>query len=388
MTRYQLTTDSIPLLLKLSDPVEREEVISRVASESGLPRARLEELFDSLLQVGILNAETTATAQPSGYSFAFGKLVNHRAMLADTARTGGFRRAIQEVVGEGDVVIDVGAGSGILSFFAAQAGAARVFALETSRVIHDARRLAEDNGLADRVEFVECDAGAFVTPRQADVIVSEFVGTFLVDEWRHFQAFAKVRDTCLRPGGTVIPRRAHLFLAPIDDSRLHQEVGLGFWDRSVHGLDFRLGRARQIESHEMKTCQVFSPSILGEPWKVLDLDFLSDDSSAYLFESVGETRLSTPATCHGYVGYFNLDLTPDVRLDTSPFSVLTHWKQAYFPVEAFAIEAGDTLVTQVGTRRDEVTGSPSLDLHLALERGERRVHEARYTFDVGDRPIG
>jgi len=46
------------------------------------------------------------------------------------------------------VVLDVGAGSGILSLFAAKAGAKKVYAIEASSVADAAQKLVEKNGFS------------------------------------------------------------------------------------------------------------------------------------------------------------------------------------------------------------------------------------------------
>ena len=86
----------------------------------------------------------------------------------------------------GKVVLDVGCGTGILSIFAAKAGAKHVYAVEASDIADDTRDIIEANGLSDRItvinERVE-DVGEGVIPEGGvDVLVSEWMGTCLVGE--------------------------------------------------------------------------------------------------------------------------------------------------------------------------------------------------------------
>ena len=104
--------------------------------------------------------------------------------LKDEARTLAFRDAIRAAVRPGDVVVDVGAGTGILSFFAAEAGAAKVFAVEVDPVSAAAleRSIALNRGVADRVCVVRGDAALVDLPRGVDVVVAEIIETGLLDE--------------------------------------------------------------------------------------------------------------------------------------------------------------------------------------------------------------
>ncbi|HEX9543873.1 MAG TPA: 50S ribosomal protein L11 methyltransferase, partial [Pyrinomonadaceae bacterium] len=82
----------------------------------------------------------------------------HSDMIYDEHRVGAYRQAIERTVKEGDVVVDVGTGTGILAFLCLKAGAARVHAIDRSPVINWARRLAETNGMADQIIFHQCDS--------------------------------------------------------------------------------------------------------------------------------------------------------------------------------------------------------------------------------------
>ncbi|HEV2918346.1 MAG TPA: 50S ribosomal protein L11 methyltransferase, partial [Actinomycetota bacterium] len=82
----------------------------------------------------------------------YAEIAVHRTRICDRVRIEAFRRAIDSMVRPGDIVLDIGAGSGILSMFAARAGAARVYAVERTTVAVLAQELAAANGVAEIVQ--------------------------------------------------------------------------------------------------------------------------------------------------------------------------------------------------------------------------------------------
>ena len=147
----------------------------------------------------------------------------HRTMICDRVRTEAFRRAIDAVVRPGDVVLDVGAGSGILSVFAARAGAARVYALERTTIAVLAQELAAANGVADIIKVIQGDVADIEPPERVDVIVSEWLGGFGIDEGMLAPVIA-ARDGWLKPDGVMIPRSVTAWVALVYDRYLGETV--------------------------------------------------------------------------------------------------------------------------------------------------------------------
>jgi len=74
--------------------------------------------------------------------------------LLDKSRCDAYREAILRTVKPGEVVLDLGAGTGLLSFFALQAGARHVYAIEMSAIADAAAELIAANGFGDCLTLI------------------------------------------------------------------------------------------------------------------------------------------------------------------------------------------------------------------------------------------
>lgn len=99
----------------------------------------------------------------------------HRMMLEDLTKMDAYARAVREVVRPGDIVLDVGAGTGVLSMLAARAGAARVHAVESMPVAELATELVAANGLADLVQVHRADLVEMARLEPVDRVIGDWM---------------------------------------------------------------------------------------------------------------------------------------------------------------------------------------------------------------------
>ena len=119
-------------------------------------------------------------------------------MVSDTRRTQAFAEAIAQVVRPGDVVLDVGTGTGILAMLCAKAGAARVYGIDQAAVAQSAANLVKANGLQDCVKIMRGSAREIELDEKVDLIVSEWLGNFAYVEGM-WDDVCFVRDACCPP---------------------------------------------------------------------------------------------------------------------------------------------------------------------------------------------
>mmetsp|Transcript_47837 Transcript_47837/g.84831 ORF Transcript_47837/g.84831 Transcript_47837/m.84831 type:complete len:616 (-) Transcript_47837:86-1933(-) len=284
----------------------------------------------------------------------YAKLGNQQNMLQDQVRTSTYRRSIIENPDDfrGQTVMDIGAGSGILSFFAAQAGASAVYAVEASSMAEVTKLLAEANSgnFQGQIEVVNKTLEAIrdEVPEKVDVLVSEPIGTFLFNE-RMIETYLCARDRFLKPGGKMFPNCANLCIAPFSDTTLHweQQNKNGFWkNTSFYGLDLTAALKRCTKEHFCQPIVDYvNPEYLMAKAHTTKFDFMTVSiESLQKIEIPFDFEISSPCLIHGLAGWFDAffeGANQTITLSTAPWCPGTHWYQIRFLLEVpLAVNAG------------------------------------------------
>ena len=165
----------------------------------------------------------TEESSASQYFQFYGYLSQQQNMMQDYVRTSTYQKAILGNSNDfnGKIILDVGAGSGILSFFAVQAGANKVYAIEASNMATFAQQLVQANQTDDRIVVIPGKIEEVELPQMVDVIISEPMGYMLYNE-RMLETYLHARKW-LKPGGKMFPSEGDLHIAPFTDEALYME---------------------------------------------------------------------------------------------------------------------------------------------------------------------
>lgn len=260
------------------------------------------------------------------------ELLEHLYLLKSPRRIATFRHALRAVVRPGDVVLDVGCGTGILGFLALQAGAARVIGVDRHPVVFLAREIARANGWADRCAFLHASLPEGPLPEKADVIVSDIIAHGGIDT-RTFQLLAETRRRWGRPGCRMMPGRGRYWLTPVSAPKTHRSVwdwGRGFGGMNLDAIrPFLVNRGFHLFE---RTRPLGSRTRLGE------LDLRRADERIFPIEWNATLPVTRAGTLHGLQWDYGLELSSGrsygtvIPMGRPPF---------FFPVAGVGVRRGD-----------------------------------------------
>jgi protein arginine N-methyltransferase 1 len=191
-------------------------------------------------------------------------------MLKDVVRTRAYQRAIEENPNDfkDKIVLDIGCGTGILSMFAARAGAKHVYAIENAEIALFAREIIKRNGFEDKITVIKGKMEEITMPvPKVDIIISEWMGYFLLYE-SMLDSVLWARDKYLVKGGKMLPDKIHMYLAAVEDGEFKQRKR-SFWD-DVYGVDMSCLAPTVMREPLVDT--VNSNAIISTAQKILELD--------------------------------------------------------------------------------------------------------------------
>jgi SAM-dependent methyltransferase len=269
------------------------------------------------------------------------RLSYDRLLLSDTHGQDAYRRALTQALRGGEVVLDVGTGTGIHAIFACQAGASKVYAVEQDDIIDVARRIAAANGYADRICFIRGSLMDVHLPEKVDVVLGSHGLRDL------FRLLPQARDHHLKSGGRILPARVELFCAPVEMPDLYRER-VDFWKAGHFDIDF--SAVRPYEVNRLHDCTASPESLLGPGGCLASFDLATINTPK--LRAVGESRIQRAGTLHGVVLWVTQWLTDSVWCSNQPPSPYPGdlWTQVFFPIgEAVTVEPGCHVSTALQT---------------------------------------
>ncbi len=333
-------------------------------------------LFQRAVQLAPNNAFTRRNAQ-----LLNSRLVDrwHFAMVNDEVRNRQFEAALKRAVTPDSVVLDIGAGTGLLSMMAARAGARHVIACEANPALAAlAKDIVRDNGYSDRIRVInkpslQLDPAVdFPRDRRPDVLVAEVFDTMVIGEGA-LNTFAHACHRLLSPDAVILPRQAVLYGGLVESERLWREGG-----------------ADQAAGFDLSQLNTFRPDTFALEAASFSGRLLADEFPVFTFDLMGKQQ--TPATvcldipivkagiCHALVFWIQLQLDDAVTLDSRPA----------FDAEAGRGEYCNHWYQVVQLLTPPVQVKPGMTLRV--EASHNRQNVAAVIYDPGvkpsDRPAG
>lgn len=274
-------------------------------------------------------------------------VVAYGGMIAFKGRTSSYDRALRTNIRPGAVVLDIGAGPGIMSLLACRAGAARVYAVEFDDVIKLAQQAASDNGFSDRIEFIQAMTTDIDLPEKVDGIVTDLHGLTPLFK-KSIVSILDARDRFLKPRGWIIPVRDTIWVAPVSSETLYERL-TGGWSTD-YGFNFE--RTRHKAVNHLRAARLNEQDLVAAPKRWAVVDYASLEGVNFYGELTWD--IGRTARAHGLCLWFDCETSPGIGFSNSPCSGERHiYNHQFCPwPQAVTLSASDRV--EVRLRADFV----------------------------------
>lgn len=273
----------------------------------------------------------------------FTNYLEHEKMISDKNRMDTYYKAITKHVKEGDTVIDLGTGTGILSFFAAQKSPKKIYAIEHGNIIETAKKVCGHNGFTN-IEFVKANSKNFSIDEKADFIIHEQIGALLFDEYM-IDNLTDLKERVLKKDGKILPGKFEVYLAPV---KLKDPSRVPFiWEQNIHGVKYdcfdelknNIDAAYGILKVRPEAVDFF----LSEPEKILFYDMDTMTASDLKKSYDVKAKINRSGNADGFCFYFNIIFDEEIILSTNPLTSVTHWNVPVLRTENITCNIGDEI---------------------------------------------
>lgn len=293
----------------------------------------------------------------------------HEEMLKDEVRTLTYRNSMyhNQHLFKGKVVLDIGCGTGILSMFAAKAGAAKVIAIECSNIVEYARKIVAANSFEDVITIVKGKVEEVTLPDgidKVDIIISEWMGYCLFYE-SMLDTVLYARDKWLREDGLLFPDRCSLYVTAIED-RQYKDEKINWWD-NVYGFD--MSSIRKVAISEPLVDVVDPKQVVTNACLLKEVDLYTVQKADLEFAAPFHLQVRRNDYIQALVTFFNVEFTKchkRVGFSTAPDCPYTHWKQTVFYFD-------DTLTVK---KNEEIYGV------FGMKPNNRNNRDLDFTVDI------
>lgn len=266
----------------------------------------------------------------------------HIPMVNDEERNKAYDLALRRAVKPGDLVLEIGTGSGLVAMMAARAGAAKVVSCEVLPLMADiAREVVAKNGLSERITVLtrkstQLQVGEELSER-ADVFVSELINIGMLSP-NMLPVLQHARENLLKPDAKIIPAAAIVHAALIEAPQLSRINPV----RQIAGFD--LSPLDKLRSPGYAQIDMAADLIrqLSQPFRAFDFDFRQNmpERDAKLIQ----VTATSSGVVHGIAFWFDLVMDEEIVYSSASATRTNHWKQAAeFFAQPAAVQPGDRL---------------------------------------------